>query len=64
MKLDRADGFINASSDSVKKSLRELEGLSLTQTLIEICRVAELKLLSVLAANLEHAQGSTLRLIL
>ena len=48
----------------MKKSLRELEGLSLTQTLIEICRVAELKLLSVLAANLEHAQGSTLRLIL
>ena len=52
MKLDRADRFIDAASDSVKQSLRELEGLSLTETLTKICRVAELKLLSVLATYL------------
>ena len=60
MKLDRADRLIDATSDSVKQSLRELEGLSLTETLTKICRVAELKLLRVLATYLEQAQGSTL----
>ena len=64
MKLDRADRLIDAASDSVKQSLRELEGLSLTETLTKIGRVAELKLLSVLATYLEQAQSSTLGRIL
>ena len=63
VQLDGANGVVNAASDPVQEPLGQLEGLPLGHTLVQVGRVAELKLASVHAAERKLAKCATLVLV-
>ena len=60
MQLDGAYGVVNATCDPVQEPLGQLESLSFSHALIQVCWVAEFKLASILSTERQLAKCATL----